>query len=62
MPPTSRDWQNLQRLVARVLPAMADEIRQAGQPVLLTEPGLLARYELVTTWLPASAAGNLRWR
>jgi len=48
---TSRDWQNLQRLVARVLPAMADEIRQAGQPVLLTEPGLLARYELITTWL-----------
>lgn len=48
---TSRDWQNLQRLVARVLPAMADEIRQSGQPVLLTEPGLLARYELVTTWL-----------
>lgn len=48
---TSRDWQNLQRLVARVLPAMADEIRQVDQPVLLTEPGLLARYELVTTWL-----------
>ncbi|MGM8930215.1 BREX system serine/threonine kinase PglW [Salinicola halophyticus] len=48
---TSRDWQNLQRLVARVLPAMADEIRQTGQPVLLTEPGLMARYDLVTTWL-----------
>ena len=48
---TSRDWQNLQRLVARVLPAMAEEIRQAGQPVLITEPGLMARYELVTTWL-----------
>ena len=48
---TSRGWQNLQRLVARVLPAMAEEIRQAGQPVLLTEPGLMARYELITTWL-----------
>lgn len=48
---SSRDWQNLQRLVQRALPAMAEEILQAGQPVLLTEPGLLARYELVTTWL-----------
>lgn len=48
---SSRDWQNLQRLVQRALPGMAEEILQAGQPVLLTEPGLLARYELVTTWL-----------
>ncbi len=48
---SSRDWQNLQRLVQRALPAMAEEILQTGQPVLLTEPGLLARYELITTWL-----------
>ena len=48
---SSRDWQNLQRLVQRALPGMAEEILQARQPVLLTEPGLLARYELVTTWL-----------
>ncbi|MCE7517129.1 BREX system serine/threonine kinase PglW [Halomonas titanicae] len=48
---TSRDWQNLQRLVARVLPTIADEIRQCGKPVLITDPGLIARYELVTTWL-----------
>ncbi|UZE96938.1 BREX system serine/threonine kinase PglW [Alkalimarinus alittae] len=47
----SRDWQNLQRLVQRVLPAMAEEIKGAGQPVLLTEPGLIARYDLVNTWL-----------
>ncbi|MNL27473.1 hypothetical protein D3C87_1490660 [compost metagenome] len=30
---------------------MAKEILQAAQPVLLTEPGLLARYELINTWL-----------
>ncbi len=47
----SRDWQNLQRLVARVLPEMATEIRQLGMPVLLTEPGLLGRYDLIGTWL-----------
>ncbi len=49
--PNSKNWQNLQRLVQRVLPFMADEIKNAGQPVLLTEPGLIARYELVNTWL-----------
>jgi len=48
---TSRDWQNLQRLVQRALPEMAQEILQTGQPVLLTDPGLLARYDLIGTWL-----------
>ena len=48
---SSRDWQNLQRLVQRALPGMAEEVLQTGQPVLLTEPGLLARYELINTWL-----------
>jgi len=47
----SRDWQNLMRLLHRVLPAMADEIRQYDQAVLLTDPGLIARYDLVNTWL-----------
>jgi hypothetical protein len=47
----SRDWQNLQRLVQRALPGMAEEILQAVQPVLLTDPGLLARYDLIGTWL-----------
>lgn len=48
---TSRDWTNLQRLVAKALPAMAEEIRKLQCPVLLTEPGLIARYGLVNTWL-----------
>ncbi|MCB1616902.1 MAG: BREX system serine/threonine kinase PglW, partial [Pseudomonadales bacterium] len=47
----SKDWQNLQRLVQRALPAMTKEILEAGQPVLLTDPGLIARYDLVNTWL-----------
>lgn len=47
----SRNWQNLQRMVTRVLPDMAEEIRSLGRPVLLTEPGLLARYDLVNSWL-----------
>lgn len=48
---SSRDWLNLQRLVQQALPAMAAEILAAGQPVLLTDPGLLARYELIGSWL-----------
>lgn len=47
----SKDWQNLQRLVQRALPSMANELLVAGQPVLLTEPGLIGRYDLVSTWL-----------
>lgn len=47
----SVDWSRLQMLVKKVIPAMAEEIRQAGQPVLLTEPGLIARYGLVNDWL-----------
>jgi hypothetical protein len=38
-------------LVKKAIPLMAEEIRQTGQPVLLTEPGLIARYGLVNDWL-----------
>ncbi|MTW22214.1 BREX system serine/threonine kinase PglW [Allochromatium palmeri] len=47
----SVDWSRLQGLVRRVLPAMAEEIRAADRPVLLTDPGLIGRYGLVDTWL-----------
>lgn len=47
----SRDWQNLQRLVARALPAMTEELLASATPVLLMDTGLLGRYRLVTTWL-----------
>ncbi|MBL3601173.1 MAG: BREX system serine/threonine kinase PglW [gamma proteobacterium endosymbiont of Lamellibrachia anaximandri] len=48
---SSVDWSRLQGLVRKVLPAMADEVKAANRPVLLTEPGLIARYELVNSWL-----------
>ena len=40
----STDWQNLLRVVARALPRVDAEICAATEPVLLTWPGLLARY------------------
>ncbi|MDX1653634.1 MAG: BREX system serine/threonine kinase PglW [Candidatus Competibacteraceae bacterium] len=47
----SRDWQNLQRLVNRALPGMTREVLEGGEPVLLTDTGLLGRYKLVHSWL-----------
>ncbi len=47
----SRDWQNLQRLVNRALPGMAEEVLASQAPALLTDPGLMGRYGLVNTWL-----------
>ena len=34
---------------------MADEVKGADRPVLLTDPGLIARYDLINSWL-----GDLR--
>lgn len=48
---SSRDWSRLQSLVRQVLPAITQEINQADGPVLLTETGLIARYDLIDTWL-----------
>lgn len=50
-PENSVERSRLQGLVKKVLPAMAAEIQSSGQPVLLTEPGLIARYRLVNSWL-----------
>lgn len=41
----SRDWGNLQRVVKAVLPRIQAELSGASKHVLLTDPGLLARYE-----------------
>jgi hypothetical protein len=55
--PGSRDWSNLQRLVRlvrlvrRVLPDLTAEILAADRPVLLTDTGLIGRYDLVDSWL-----------
>ena len=40
----SRDWGNLQRVVRSVLPMVKTELAEARRHVLLTNPGLLARY------------------
>ena len=48
---SSRDWSLLQMLVKKVLPAMMAEIEQESSAVLLTESGLIGRYDLVNSWL-----------
>ena len=41
----SRDWANLQRLVGSVMPRVQAELAASSRHVLLTNPGLLARYD-----------------
>jgi hypothetical protein len=43
----SRDWGNLQRVVRSVLPKVKDELAESPRHVLLTNPGLLARYDQI---------------
>ncbi|MCP4654973.1 MAG: BREX system serine/threonine kinase PglW [bacterium] len=40
----SRDWRNLLRVVRSALPRVRAELAEAARNVLLTHPGLLARY------------------
>jgi serine/threonine protein kinase len=42
--PRSKDWRNLQSVVRAVLPRVKDELARSPRHVLLTNPGLLARY------------------
>ncbi len=44
----SRNWGNLQRLIQRTLPTLRTTLLDARTPVLLTNPGLLARYDLMS--------------
>jgi serine/threonine protein kinase len=44
-PPESKDWTNLCRLVGRALPKVEEHLRTAKRTLLLTYPGLLARYD-----------------
>jgi hypothetical protein len=55
--PGSRDWQNLLRLVGEAMPTAEAELLAGSGPILLTCPGLLARYDQVDwlTWLAARA-------
>ncbi|WP_295442655.1 BREX system serine/threonine kinase PglW [uncultured Thiodictyon sp.] len=45
--PGSRDWTNLTRLVQKALPQVRQRLLDANQPLLLVDPGLLARYQLM---------------
>jgi hypothetical protein len=54
-PASSRDWQNLLRLVGESMPAAEAELWAGSGPLLLTCPGLLARYDQVG-WLNRLAA------
>ncbi|MEP6587327.1 MAG: BREX system serine/threonine kinase PglW [Polaromonas sp.] len=55
--PGSRDWANLQRLVQRTLASLKPLLLDNPAPLLLTNVGLLARYNLMTliTEMEASA-------
>lgn len=44
----SRDWVNLQRLVQRTVPALRTALLHSPAPLLITHPGLLARYGLMS--------------
>jgi len=44
----SSDFRNLLRLAAEAAPRVAKEVLALRQPALLTRPGLLARYDLMT--------------
>lgn len=44
-PRDSTDWKNLDFLVQRSLPEITEKLHSPEQTVLLTNPGLLARYE-----------------
>jgi len=45
--PSSRDWTNLQRLVQRTLATLKPILLNNPEPLLLTNLGLLARYDLM---------------
>jgi serine/threonine protein kinase len=44
-PPESPDWRNLKILIGRCVPAIEEELSRSERTLLLTYPGLLARYD-----------------
>lgn len=55
-PVGDRDWTRLQQLVAKALPRALEGLRAPDRTVLLTHPGLLARYDQMQS-LASLAAG-----
>lgn len=49
---TDRTWRQLQQLVQRATPAVADRLRRLDRPTVLVNPGLLARYGLLSLLQP----------
>jgi len=45
---SSQDWKNLMHLVNRIRPKLEDRLASVPRHVLLVNPGLLARYELMS--------------
>jgi serine/threonine protein kinase len=43
-PPESQDWRRLQQLLRQALPVVEEKLRVRTGPLLVTYPGLLARY------------------
>lgn len=56
--PGSRDWTNLLRLLQRSLPALRQALLHRPAPLLLVNPGLLARYELMPLVAELEAAAG----
>lgn len=45
--PASQDWKNLMHLIGRVQPKLTDQLAQRQKHLLLVNPGLIARYDLM---------------
>lgn len=45
--PSSQDWKNLMHLIGRVGPTLTSKLAQRREHLLLVNPGLIARYDLM---------------
>ncbi|HBH51728.1 MAG TPA: BREX system serine/threonine kinase PglW [Planctomycetaceae bacterium] len=46
--PASEDWKNLTYLISRIRPRLIERLAQEPRQVLLVNPGLIARYDLMS--------------
>lgn len=56
--PNSVDWRNLLRLVSRSAASVKERLIRSDKPLLITEPGLLARYDLMSLVSELQAAAG----
>ncbi len=57
-PPDSTDGRNLRLLTARAGQAISMDLAKRSQPVLLSDPGLLARYDLMSVVVSLQASAG----